>query len=180
MSHVRADRLIVPSLPVMQGNIPAWVCRFLRGLFPGEPGTAAPIRRLYISRANAPWRRVVNEEETVRVLERAGFEQVRLETMSVAEQASTLAAAEAVVAPHGAGLTNLVFCPPGARVIEIFSPAFVNVLYWGLSRLVDLDYQYVMGVPDARRAGAEAWDVQRDIRVDVPKLQRALAAAGLD
>ena len=43
--------------------------------------------------------------------------------MSVRDQIDHFAAADAIVGLHGAGLTNLVFAKPGARVLEIFAPA---------------------------------------------------------
>ena len=42
------------------------------------------------------------------------------------EQVDAFAAAQVVVAPHGAALGNLVFCPPGVRVLELFAPRDVN------------------------------------------------------
>lgn len=90
-------------------------------------------------------RKVVNEEQFMQVLVRLGFELVTFESMSVFEQAALMAEAEIVVAPHGAGLANLVFCSPGTKVIELFSPAYVNVCYWILSNQCNLEYYYLMG-----------------------------------
>jgi hypothetical protein len=42
--------------------------------------------------------------------------------LAVPEQAAIMALAKHVVAAHGAGLTNLVFCSPAARVLEVFGP----------------------------------------------------------
>lgn len=36
-----------------------------------------------------------------------------------------MANAECVIAAHGAGLTNLLFCQPGTRVLEIFTPKWI-------------------------------------------------------
>ncbi|MDJ1175384.1 hypothetical protein [Roseofilum capinflatum] len=55
------------------------------------------------------------------------------------------ALAHQIVAPHGAGLSNLVFCSPGTQVIELFSPNYVETHYWVLSQELDLDYYYLMG-----------------------------------
>ena len=81
----------------------------------------------------------------MQVLARLGFELVTFESMSVFEQAALMAEAEIVLAPHGAGLANLVFCSPGSKVIELFSPSYVNVCYWILSNQCNLKYYYLMG-----------------------------------
>jgi capsular polysaccharide biosynthesis protein len=68
-----------------------------------------------------------------------------LESMSVIEQAALFSQAEIIIAPHGSGLTNLIFCQPNTKVIELFSPNYVYHCYWWISNLVELDYYYYIG-----------------------------------
>lgn len=85
-------------------------------------GAADPAlrRRLYISRLDAKLRRVVNEERLLPLLAAHGFERVILRGKPIAEQVRLFMEAEAVVAPHGAGLMHIAWCRPGAKVIEFF------------------------------------------------------------
>ncbi|PQO28600.1 glycosyltransferase family 61 protein [Bremerella cremea] len=76
-------------------------------------------KRIYISRAKAGWRKVLNESEVMAMLARHGFQRYVLEDLSVQEQIQLFQQAETIVGPHGAGLANVVFTPPGAKVIEI-------------------------------------------------------------
>ena len=76
-------------------------------------------RRIYVSRRLAATRRVSNEAEVVALLRKRGFEDIALEELSFAAQVELFAECEIVVAPHGAGLANIVFAPPGCMVIEI-------------------------------------------------------------
>ncbi len=57
-----------------------------------------------ITRERAGYRRVLNEAEVVAFLGKLGFETVAFETMSVVEQATTMANCDVVVAPHGGGM----------------------------------------------------------------------------
>ena len=123
--HITADKLIVPSISYDgSGAVSKWKCEYLKQTFLNEqqPLNTDYSERIYISRQQASYRRIVNDEEVLEYLEKFGFRSVKLETMSIADQAACLAAAKVVVAPHGGGLTNLVFCSPGTKVIEIFSP----------------------------------------------------------
>lgn len=86
-----------------------------------EAGRFTP-RRLYISRRRASARRIVNEDDFQPVLEKYGFTTIALESFSVAQQIHLFRNAEAVLAPHGAGLANLAFCKPGAWIGEITAP----------------------------------------------------------
>src|SRR5258707_114639 len=99
-------------------------------------------RRLYISRAAAKYRRVLNEDDVVQFLRRRGFETIALEAFSIREQAAAMASCEAVVAPHGGGLSNVVFCRPETKIVEIFSPELVASYFWKISNQVGLDYYY--------------------------------------
>lgn len=178
-SQIRASQLIVPSFPGSIAWMPSWTCDFLKTLFlSAETRRTSPSNdRLYIRRANAKSRRILNENEVLELLDRLGFRSATLESMSVRDQAQLLANCSIVIAPHGSGLTNLVFCQPGTKVIEIFSPNYVYPCYWLVSNLVDLEYYYILGqtmpgfylqklaYPDERH---------EDIVVDIEKLENLI------
>jgi capsular polysaccharide biosynthesis protein len=79
------------------------------------------------------------------VLAAYGFRIVKPEQHPVYEQAQIFTSAQVIVSPHGAALTNLVFCQPGTKVLEIFSPQYVNPLYYILSNQMELHYSYLLG-----------------------------------
>jgi capsular polysaccharide biosynthesis protein len=143
---VSADELVVPCHQIMTGHHhPRWVIDWLRDRFlplAESSDRKGRRRRLFISRSSARNRRLVNEDEIWALLEPRGFEYILAEKLDFAEQVTMFANAEAVVAPHGAGLTNLVFCAPGTRVIELFPSRTVDC-YYRLSVELDLEYAYV-------------------------------------
>jgi capsular polysaccharide biosynthesis protein len=144
--HIRAERLVVPSLPDSHLRTPPWIPGWLRQHFlPADPKPAH--RRLYVTRGNRKHTRSVeNEVEVLEALAPYGFERVDPGKMTVAEQARLFAEAEFIIGAHGAALTNLVFCPPGTAVIELFPPDYVNVCYWALaSAMGNLRYRYLVG-----------------------------------
>jgi capsular polysaccharide biosynthesis protein len=134
--------------------------------------------RLYISRGKAAHRKVINEAEIEAYLHSLGFESVLLEALTVAEQASTLHSARVVVAPHGAGLTNLVFCRPDTIVIEMFSPSYINCCYWALSNWVDAQYYFLLG--SGGRDREDLFALGEDIVVEVDVLEEILKLTGLE
>lgn len=154
--HITADRLIVPS---RVDRATPWICHTLRRLFlhPDILGSIAPHDRLYISRDRANYRRVVDDQRLSDWLVRVqGFKIVLLETLSFAEQVALLAQAKVVVAPHGAGLTNLVFCQPGTIVVELFSPRYVPSYFWEIADLMDLQHYHLVGEPLATHPDPQA------------------------
>ena len=136
-------------------------------------GVAAAKRRVFVSRRLADRRRIVNESDVVACLQQYGFETFTTEALSFRDQAALFADAEVVVANHGAGLTNVMFMPPGAKVIEIFEPGLIHYCYWTLSEAAGLEYWYFVGdaVPTSR------YPTQADVFVPLDKLERTLQAA---
>lgn len=145
--HIKATKLVVPSFPGSVAWMPKWACDFLRTKFLNQKAieTSEKIERIYISREKARYRRLVNEDEVVSLLTQFGFKSVTLESMSVTEQAALMANAKVVVAPHGGGLTNIVFCSPNTKVIDIFSPYYVYPCYWLVSNLLGFEYYPLLG-----------------------------------
>ena len=110
-----------------------------------RPSARSRGRRLYISRAGANKRKVVNEQELIEALAALGFESIEAESLRLADQARLFSEAELVVGAHGAGLTNILFAAPGTRVIEILSLEPNRVSAFGtMSALLSLEYGYLV------------------------------------
>jgi capsular polysaccharide biosynthesis protein len=171
--------------PWAAGGYWPWMCDFLGATFlrKNAGGKAGAIgRRLYVSRGLAFYRRVLNEADVIQLLRRHGFEEVQFEQLCLREQAESMATCEAIVAPHGAGLSNIVFCSPGTKVIEIFSPELVTGFFWKLSNQMNLDYYYILGKgpPAALEENyRQSWNASADIVVDLSALKGALELSRL-
>jgi len=148
---VTAQKLLVPSAPEEfdLGTI-GWINNTLLR------SADKPEKRLFISRSLSPnGRQILNEAELVeRVLRPRGFDVVQLERLPLQQQAETLAASRVIVAAHGAGLTNLMFCSPGACVLELFSPRWIEFCFARLASLVGMRsfYHVSQDLPDRNLA----------------------------
>lgn len=166
--HFLCNNLLVPSLPDITGYIPKWSCNYLRNKFIPE-NISKPYRLIYISRKDAIFRKLVNEKEIEDYLINIGFEIIQMSEYSFLEQVKICAEAIIVVGPHGAGLSNTVFCQ-NAKIVELFSPSYVNVCFWRLSNAVSNEYHYILG-KDTSGYSLDAW---RDFQVDIKKLKHTL------
>ncbi len=145
-SHIQASELIVPSFPGYLDWIPEGTIRFLRQTFLPQINHSHNDRsKIYVSRAKAKNRQLVNEVEISQLLGKSGFVTVFLEEMSFLEQVEIFANAKMIVSPHGSGLTNLVFCSPNTQVVELFSPNYIRTDYWMISQQLDLQHYYIVG-----------------------------------
>ena len=182
--HIEAKNLIIPSLPGITGSMTKWACDFLRESFLLERQTTHDEKseRIYISRKNASYRRILNEVEVISILTSLGFLVVELEKLSVVEQAALMSSAEIVISSHGAGLTNLVFCSEGCKVIELFAPTHVNPCYRALCNLIGLEYWYLLGKgqsPQNLSINHLTESSADNIEIDISSLLKTLTAIEL-
>jgi hypothetical protein len=138
-------------------------------------GDTSRRRRVYISREGALRRRLLNESEVWRRLEPLGFERVRMEELSFAEQIQLMQETAVLCAPHGAGLTNMMFCRPRTMVIEMADLGFPNPNFYALASAMNLRYAVV----PAEGVGA-MHPLEKDLRADLAALERALRMADLE
>jgi capsular polysaccharide biosynthesis protein len=130
---VRARELLVPS-SIAQIAHPGfsaapWVVTYLRatlglGALQEVGSQGKTDGKVYVSRRDAAGRRVVNDAELVSRLRKAGYREIVLSTMPLAEQIAIFATASRVIGLHGAGLVHFAFTPPGARMLEILPASY--------------------------------------------------------
>jgi capsular polysaccharide biosynthesis protein len=130
---------------------------------------ASPWRKLFISRADSRARSLVNEAEIAECAAKTGFERIVLSALSVQDQIRLFAEATHVIAAHGAGLANLIFCRPGTVVCEMHSEAYVQWAFRSLAGLRQLRYGCVIGQAN------EGVSHHRDWRMDPVEFAAVLA-----
>jgi hypothetical protein len=130
-----------------------------------------PHRKVFVSRRRAKVRSLLNEDEIWPLFREAGYERVEMETLSFTEQRALMGRTCALAGPHGAGLTNQLFCPPGARVLEIADPAFPNPNFYAMA--AGLGHAYAIVGATSEGGGHPLF---KDLRVDPDRVRTALAA----
>jgi hypothetical protein len=138
----------------------------------GAAEAAAGTRRVFISRAGAARRRLLNEEAVWPLLAAAGFERVCLEDLPFEAQVALMRETAVLLAPHGAGLTNMLFCPPGTQVIEIADLGFPNPNFYALASALGHPYWLVPGA-----AHGDVHPLEKDLSVDPAAVTRILTEA---
>jgi len=153
---ITADRLIVPvhQVSAVQG-FPGWIADLLRERILGRHARPEPSsypERIYIVRNRAARRCLTNEREVCDKLAAYGFHCLAMEDMTVEDQAKHFFNAELIVAPHGGGLANLVFCHAGARCVELFGQRDSKV-YKDICRAVGVEYRKLNGFVEEGERG---------------------------
>ncbi len=103
--------------------------------------------RVYVSRKLAGRRKVINEEEILKILYKYDFSVYQPEKYTFLEQVSIFSKIRYLVGEHGSGLTNILFMNPKSSVLELHKnktnelnhPSF---LFWYMAEALDINYYH--------------------------------------
>ena len=145
----------IPDMP--GAHVREFAARALRD----RPPPARTDLRIYLGRREV--RRVADPQALAAFLEAHGFITCFAEDLSFDAQIDLFRQAAWVIAPHGAGLGNLLFCPPGTRVIDLMPSVHYQPYFTTLCNKLGLEYAVL---PCPTLDGS----VNGDIMVDMGKL----------
>jgi hypothetical protein len=120
LSHLHCDQLLFTHRLVRHFEANRWAVEALAGQpgLPARPPRSDPAGDvLWLDRSGAHLRKVEGEPAVAGAI---GARPVRFEQLSPAESAQACARSRTIVGFHGAAFCNMVFCPPGTRVLEVF------------------------------------------------------------
>ena len=154
---ININHLFLP-IPRFIGGVNGWkifsrsACHWLRDRLQTQAKKESTLwgetsKRVYISRNDARQRKVTNETELMSILNQFGFEKYQLTQLSILDQVALFSNADLVVAPHGAGLTNILYSQD-LSVIELFGNPETNIKigphYCLLSNTLNFNYRYII------------------------------------
>jgi len=172
-TRARANQFVVPSIPRhVHSDSPSWGYspspnalkwlsdRVLEDVAIPDGGG----NRILITRRSASSRRLHNERAVIESLSEHGFEPVDLTELPLKEQVRLFARAEAVVAPHGAGLINTIY-GRHISIVELFGD-YINACYYCIAGGLGHTYRYDL-----------CDEVDGDLLVDVRSLESIVETA---
>jgi hypothetical protein len=162
-----SDGIIVPDM-----------VKWLRHKF--APQTENCNSKIFLSRSKALSRRLTNSEEIFMAIK--GWENIELENLSIIKQINIFANAKEIITTHGAGLTNLLWCKKGTKVLEITQKEQIEKkVYPVLSAHLELNHKVLIGetVPiyknkTLKPAGIKRLNDMNDIKIDIKTLLTTL------
>ena len=148
--------LLRPGLPVLQrGHDETWQFNHLIYVTPVHvpplfklPAALRQLRRAFVpgpAAGSGSLRRLENEAEIIALCTARGFEVVRPELLSVAEQARLFSEAEAVIGVKGAALTNGIFCSPDSALMVLSPSDFNDPFFFDIASQGNMRYGEVFG-----------------------------------
>jgi len=109
--------------------------------------------RIYVSREGLVQnRRLINENDLLRTIQGLGFQVVKPECLSLADQIRTFKDAKVVLGAFGAGLTNMLFSRAPSMILELQDPIFApRYWYWKMASILGHEWRCYVGQPKGER-----------------------------
>lgn len=89
-----------------------------------------PTKNIFITRKNAKYRRLLNEDEVIAYLSSKGFKIVTLENLTIKEQMQLFADSKCVIGTQGAGMANMIYSTHGKILITIIHEEHPDDAYY--------------------------------------------------
>ena len=98
-------------------------------------------KKIYITRNNNNYRKIINEQDIYPILKDKGFSILDFDILNFENQIKHILNCEVLISPHGAALTHMLWMKEGSQVLEIREKADNhNNCYFSLAS--DLNHKY--------------------------------------
>ncbi|RUM94933.1 MAG: hypothetical protein DSZ28_00620 [Thiothrix sp.] len=148
LAHIQASRMLFATPPRSHDRllIPEWLMQFHRKNFLNSPSKTKThyAKKIYISRKDSALRALDNESELLQSLEKRGYKEIIFSNHSYQERIKIANHADEIISMSGAGLTFLLFCKPGTKILEIFPRRFVHYVNYNIAIKLNLIYRYII------------------------------------
>ncbi len=176
--HIEADEIFTfEHLYFKKGNwhnsfemIPKWIILFLQKKFIKYKKKASIKKNFFIDRADSKFNHydISNKIEIKSILKKSGFDCIQLSKIDWYKQIYIFNNAKNIIASHGAGLANLVFCKKNTKVYEILIKSDSNRnMYQNISEKIKLNYKKII-------ISNNKININRKIKLDISILKKIL------
>ena len=182
--HVYADEIIAVDHPCVilndplkdNENIPDWIINFYKDELKIKVNFEKKYDQIFIDRDDSTsnikhLRKIINNKEVKEFLVKKGFKIIKLSTHSFVEQINIFHHANKIVGLHGAGFSNLLFCRPNTKIVEI-KPSHVGDQLKNLGQKLNLDYINLLSETQSLKYNFP--NQLGDIFVDLKELEKSI------
>ena len=151
--HIQASELIVVDHPWYHKGfildqvefLPSWIIYWLKDVYLKYAKKFDNNEKIYIDRTESKFNhcQIQNDNEIFNFLKEKGFSKYKVGELSFFEQIYLFNNAKIIIGAHGAAFTNLAFCKPDTKIIEIRPSTQSNNNYKRISQISNLNYRLI-------------------------------------
>lgn len=125
-------------------------------------------RKIFISRKNASFSRIVNEKEVAQLFQEHGYDIICTEDLTYRQQVELFSSAGCIVGATGAAFTNVIYCNPGTVFGCIIPRKYEFCIYSSIAHMVSCKELFL----DAKVCSRDRAMSAEQYRVDVDECRQ--------
>ena len=151
--HIQASELVVVDHPWYHKGfiidrvefLPSWIIQWLKDTYLKYSQKFDNNDKIYIDRTESKFNhcQIQNGDEIFNFLKEKGFSKYKVGKLSFFEQIYLFNNAKFIIGAHGAAFTNLAFCKPDTKIIEIAPSNFPQKNYKRIGQVNNLNYKLI-------------------------------------
>ena len=148
--HIEGDLIIAVTHPWYfkkdvhseTRNIPKWIIDYNRNKFLPLMKRFNNDKKIFLDRSSSKYNhcQIKNNNEIKDLLIKKGFTSYKVEELDIKEQIYLFNEASIIIGAHGAAFTNIVFCKPATKIIELIPLSHPSKKSERISKVLKLDY----------------------------------------
>ena len=156
--HIFADEIISLDHPWYQKGtfqnqvkkIPKWIIFINRKMFLKKAKKVKLSKKIFLDRSSSEFNhcQIYNQKQINKWIKKNNLNTCKPEKLSLEKQIYLFNKASIVVGAHGAAFTNIIFCRPGTKIIEIIPADHPNRKCERISKILGLKYFRIVTKPD--------------------------------
>jgi len=151
--HIKADTIITTSHPwyrrggfhAQSDQLPKWSINWIRKKFLHFKKRFKVNDKIFLDRLDSTHKhcQIINYEEIKKILKKNNFQIVQCSKFSFAKQIYMFWKAKFIIGVHGAALTNIIFCKPKTKILEIKPYKHPGKYYKRIAKIRKLNYKII-------------------------------------
>jgi capsular polysaccharide biosynthesis protein len=151
--HIKADKIIFISHPwYTKGkfhdqsfSMPSWIIKWIRLFFIKNKKKFNSSKKILIDRSESAFKhcQIINKKEVNSFLIKRGFKAYKIGKYNFGKQIFMFWNAQCIIGAHGAAFSNLIFCKPKTKIIELKPFNHPGKNYKSISKINRLNYMSI-------------------------------------
>ena len=156
-NHIMVDEIYAVDHPwyhkgLIQYNlekIPEWIINYNRKFFLKNYGKFQN-KRIFLDRSLSKFNhcQIENKNDIINLITKKNFEIHRPEYISIKKQLKLFRNSSIVIGAHGAAFTNIIFCKPKTKIVEIIPSDHPNKKCKRISKVLNFKYYRIKTKPN--------------------------------
>ena len=156
--HIFADEIISLDHPWYQKGtfqnqvkkIPKWIILVNRKIFLKKAKKIKFTKKIFLDRSSSEFNhcQIYNQRKVNQWIKKNNLSSCKPEKLTLEKQIYLFNNASIILGAHGAAFTNIIFCKPGTKIIEIIPANHPNRKCERISKILGLKYFRIVTKPD--------------------------------